>query len=76
MHWARGPGLLESAYQACLAHELRSVGLELRCEVPLPVHYGEVIVEVGYRIDMIVDKHQSGGAGTKGLIRAALTPPD
>lgn len=55
VHRALGPGLLESAYQSCLAYELRSAGLEVRCEVSLPVRYGEVIVDVGYRIDMLVN---------------------
>jgi GxxExxY protein len=54
VHRALGPGLLESAYQACLAHELRCRGIEVRCEVALPVKYGDVEVEVGYRIDMLV----------------------
>jgi GxxExxY protein len=54
VHRALGPGLLESAYQACLAHELRSRGLQVDCEVPMPVRYGEINVEVGYRIDMLV----------------------
>jgi GxxExxY protein len=51
---ALGPGLLESAYQACLAHELRCRGIEVGCEVALPVRFGEIEVEVGYRIDMLV----------------------
>jgi GxxExxY protein len=54
VHRALGPGLLESAYQACLAHELRCRGIEVACEVALPVRYGEIEVEVGYRIDMLV----------------------
>ena len=41
VHRALGPDLLESAYQACLAHELRSRGLQVECEVPMPVTYGE-----------------------------------
>jgi GxxExxY protein len=54
VHRALGPGLLESTYQACLAHELRRRGIAVRCEVPVPVTYGEIEVEVGYRIDMLV----------------------
>jgi GxxExxY protein len=54
VHRALGPGLLESAYQACLAHELRCRGIEVGCEVALPIRYGEIEVEVGYRIDMLV----------------------
>lgn len=55
VHRALGPGLLESAYQACLAYELRSAGRKVKCEVPLPVQYGEIRVDAGYRIDMLVN---------------------
>lgn len=55
VHRALGPGLLESAYQACLAYELRSAGLNVKCEVPLPVQYGEIQIDAGYRIDMLVN---------------------
>ena len=54
VHRALGPGLLEKTYQACLAYELRSRGIEVGCEVDLPVRYGAIEVEVGYRIDMLV----------------------
>jgi hypothetical protein len=47
VHRALGAGLLESAYQVCLAHELRCRGLEVGCEVALPVKYGDIEVEVG-----------------------------
>ena len=55
-HRALGPGLLESTYQACLAYELRCRGIEVDCEVALPVRYGAIDIEVGYRIDMLVAK--------------------
>ena len=55
VHRALGPGLLESAYQACLAYELRECGLNVECEVSLPVQYGEINVNAGYRIDMLVN---------------------
>jgi len=55
VHRALGPGLLESTYQACLAHELRRRGLGVDVEVPLPVRYHDLVVEAGYRIDMLVD---------------------
>jgi GxxExxY protein len=55
VHRALGPGLLESAYQACLAHELRSRMLDVRCEVDLPVAYRGIEVSAGYRIDMLVN---------------------
>jgi GxxExxY protein len=54
IHSALGPGLLESAYEACLMYELKKRGLIARSQVPLPVHYEEVIIEVGYRIDVLV----------------------
>ena len=55
VHSALGPGLLESAYLACLAHELRSRGLAVRLQVPLPILYEAVRIHVGYRIDMLVE---------------------
>lgn len=54
VHRALGPGLLESAYQKCLAHELRSRDLTVATEVEMPVHYRDLVVDVGYRVDMIV----------------------
>ncbi len=55
VHTALGPGLLESAYQACLAYELRQRGLEVQTEVELPVRYGEIHLDVGYRLDLLVE---------------------
>ena len=54
VHRALGPGLLESTYQACLAHELGIRGIAVRCEVSLPVNYDGILIEAGYRIDMLV----------------------
>ena len=54
VHRELGPGLLESTYQACLAHELRRREIEVRCEVALPVRYKELEIEVGYRIDLLL----------------------
>jgi GxxExxY protein len=54
VHRALGPGLLESTYQACLAHELHCRAIEVACEVALPVRYGAIEIEAGYRIDMLV----------------------
>lgn len=56
VHSALGPGLLESAYQACLAHEIRNRGFEVATEVPLPVIYDGHKLEVGYRIDLVVER--------------------
>ena len=55
VHTALGPGLLESAYQACLAYELRQRGLQVQTEVDLPVRYGETHLDVGYRLDLLVE---------------------
>ena len=55
VHRALGPGLLESAYQACLAYELRKRGLRVECEVLLPVRYDGQQIDAGYRIDMLVE---------------------
>ncbi|HEY2065485.1 MAG TPA: GxxExxY protein [Gemmatimonadaceae bacterium] len=55
VHSALGPGLLESAYEQCMAYELHSRGLNVRTQVPLPVVYDGVRIEVGYRIDLLVD---------------------
>jgi len=54
VHRELGPGLLESTYQACLAHELSLRGIMVQCEVELPVMYQGMSIEVGYRIDMLV----------------------
>jgi len=56
VHTALGPGLLKSAYQACLAYELRKKGLFVEEEKPLPFIYEEVKLEVGYRIDILVER--------------------
>jgi GxxExxY protein len=55
VHTFLGPGLLESAYEACLALELRERGLLARRQVPLPIIYHHQTIDVGYRVDMIVD---------------------
>ena len=54
VHRELGPGLLESAYEACLAHELRSRGIEVARQVSLPVRYRGVQVEAGYRLDLVL----------------------
>ena len=55
VHKALGPGLLESAYQHCHAFELRQRGRKVLTEVSLPLTYEGQIIEVGYRIDTLVD---------------------
>jgi GxxExxY protein len=57
VHSELGPGLLESAYAACLVLELRQAGLNVVAEVPVPVVYkGTKLADVGYRIDILVEK--------------------
>jgi GxxExxY protein len=55
VHSILGPGLLESAYQACLAHELRNRGQMVASQVALPVVYEGEKLELGYRIDLVVE---------------------
>lgn len=56
LHTAVGPGLLESAYEAALAHDLIEKGLIVETQVPVPFVYKDVKLEVGYRIDILVNK--------------------
>ncbi|QDV65943.1 GxxExxY protein [Crateriforma conspicua] len=55
VHTALGPGLLESAYEACLAHELRKRGLSVRTQVACPVHYDGQNIDAGFRMDLLVE---------------------
>ena len=55
VHSVLGPGLLESAYRCCLAHELRKRGLGLACQVGLPVVFDGEKIELGYRMDLLVE---------------------
>src|SRR5438132_3844817 len=55
IHSVLGPGLLESTYKACLAQELRNQGLSVELERPLPVIYEGTKLEIGYRVDMLVE---------------------
>jgi len=54
VHKALGPGLLESVYQRCLAYELDRAGVKVECEVPIPVKYEKIEIDLGFRADMIV----------------------
>ena len=56
VHSALGPGLLESAYEACLACELETRGIKVRRQVELPVVYQGVSIDVGYRVDLLVEE--------------------
>ena len=55
VHRALGPGLLESAYEACLAFELAQQGLKVEQQKPLPVVYRGVKLDCGYRLDLLVE---------------------
>jgi GxxExxY protein len=55
VHSVLGPGLLEAAYQVCLAHELRKRGLKVRREVFTPIRYDGVELDITYRIDLLVE---------------------
>jgi GxxExxY protein len=55
VHRALGPGLLESAYHACLLYELRQAGLNVESQKPLPVVYKDVVLDCGYQIDLLVE---------------------
>ena len=55
VHQSLGPGHLESAYEECLFDELKKTGLEVQKQKSLPLFYEEVKLEVGYRIDLIVE---------------------
>jgi GxxExxY protein len=55
VHSEVGPGLLESVYKACLQYELVGRGLEVRTEYPIPVVYREVKIDVGHRVDLLVE---------------------
>jgi GxxExxY protein len=54
VHRNLGPGLLESAYRQCLACELSDAGIPFQMELPLPIQYKHVLLDCGYRIDLLV----------------------
>lgn len=56
VHRALGPGLLESAYEECLCHELHLRNIAFRRQVDLPVEYKNVHLDCGYRLDLVVDE--------------------
>ena len=55
VHTALGPGLLESTYEVCLAHELAKEGLRAERQVTLPIEYDGVRLDAGYRIDLLIE---------------------
>ena len=54
VHKTLGPGLLESAYQQCFAHELKLNNIDFKLEYPLPVIYKGIHIDCGYRIDILI----------------------
>ncbi|PJJ52888.1 GxxExxY protein [Hymenobacter chitinivorans] len=56
VHTALGPGLLESVYEAALAYEIRKQGLLAATQVGLPAYYDEVKLELGFRLDLLVEE--------------------
>ncbi|MCF7806864.1 MAG: GxxExxY protein [Simkaniaceae bacterium] len=55
VHRVLGPGLLESAYEACLAYELSLRRLKVEIQKPLPIFYKDVMLDCGYRLDLVVE---------------------
>ena len=55
VHTVLGPGMLESAYRKCLCHELILRGRKVEAEVALPISYNGIVIDAGYRIDLLVD---------------------
>ena len=55
VHRTLGPGLLESAYEACLVYELRLRRLKVEAQKPLPIFYKDVMLDCGYRLDLVVE---------------------
>ena len=56
VHRALGPGLLESAYETCLAYELAQRGLNVERQKPLPIVYKGISLDTGYRLDLLVER--------------------
>jgi GxxExxY protein len=54
VHSALGPGLLEGAYEACMEYELKQRGLDVKRQVPMPLQYREIVLDIGYRVDLLV----------------------
>ena len=55
VHRVLGPGLLESAYEQCLAHELKLNGIDFKIQQPFPIEYKGIQLDCGYRVDLIVE---------------------
>lgn len=55
VHKALGPGLLEGIYEACVAHELRKIGLGVARQIEIPIRYDGIVFEEGLRLDLLVE---------------------
>ena len=55
VHRALGPGLIEKTYRKCLEHQLRQDGLDVQCEVPVAIRYGDLVLEAAYYADLVVE---------------------
>lgn len=55
VHTRLGPGMLESAYEACIEYELVQRSLAVKKQIPMPVRYGDLAIDIGYRLDLVVE---------------------
>lgn len=55
VHYKLGPGLFESAYETCVAHELGKRGFTVRRQVAMPIEYDGIVFNMGYRLDLLVE---------------------
>ena len=56
VHSVLGPGMLESAYEACMKHVLTREGLRVESQVPVPIKFEDIVIDVGYRLDLLVEQ--------------------
>lgn len=55
VHTSLGPGMLEGAYEACVEYELGKRSLRVKKQVPMPLHYDDLALDIGYRLDLLVE---------------------
>jgi GxxExxY protein len=55
VHTRLGPGMLESAYEACIEHELAKRSFAVKKQVPMPLRYDDLLFDIGYRLDLVVE---------------------
>ena len=72
VHSGLGPGLLESAYETCLCHELAKEGIPFARQVAVPIRYDNVDLDCGFRLDLLVDVHVQQRGALESLPEAAL----